>query len=116
MAVRVEDRGDIAYVIAEGMFTGGAETTQLRATLTDLIDDPRRRKILLNLSGTRLMLSLAIGALIEAHTRAQERDIPFYVCGVRSALQKVFSTLHIGTHALKSFDSCEEALEALRKG
>ncbi len=115
MSVRVEERDDVACVIAEGMFTGGTETIQLQATLADLIDDPRRRKVLLNLTGTRLMLSVAIGALVAANARAREREILFYVCGLRPALKIVFDTFQIGADVLTSFDSCDEAFEALRR-
>ena len=77
MAIRIEQAGDVAVVVTEGIFTGGAETDELEASLREVIEKPGQRKILLNLSGTRLMLSLAIGVLMAAHLSAASRGIHF---------------------------------------
>jgi len=115
MSVHIEHVGEVAVVVAEGMFTGGKETLELEASLRALIENKERRKILLNLSGTRLMLSVAIGALVAAHVRATEHGVTFYVCGIRPALKKVFETFQIQSQVLNDFESCEEALQALQE-
>ncbi len=113
-AVRVERVGDVTVVVAEGLFTGGAETEALREQLERALEELGQRKILLNLSATQLMLSLAVGILIQTHARAVERGILFWVCGVRPTLRKVFETLRVQSSALKYDDDCRAALEALQ--
>ena len=114
MAIRIEHVGDVAIVNADGMFTGGEETTEFATALRSLIDG-NEQKILLDLSETRLMLSLAIGALVDSHVRAAERGVLFYVCETRPALKKVFETIQIQSQLLHYFDSRDEALKALQK-
>ena len=112
--VRVERVGDVTVVIAEGLFTGGEETEELRLTLQDALQEKEQRKILLNLSGTQLMLSLAVGILMTTHVRAAERGILFCLCGLRPSLRKVLETLMAKPLTLRHYDDCHAALEALQ--
>jgi anti-anti-sigma factor len=114
MAIRVEHVNDVVVVATEGILTGGQETDEFEATLRGLIDEEGRRKILLDLSGTRLMLSLAIGVMMAAHVRATERSILFYVCGISPGLQKVLETIKAKPNVLNHFDTCSKALQALQ--
>ena len=113
-SVQVERVDDVTVVIAEGLFTGGEETEELRLTMQELLQQPGQRKILLNLSGTQLMLSLAVGILMTTHVRAKELGILFYVCGVRPSLRKVLETIMVKPLSLVHFDDCAAALEGLR--
>ncbi|UCE03503.1 MAG: STAS domain-containing protein [Candidatus Latescibacterota bacterium] len=115
MSIRIDHVGDVAVVVTEGIFTGGPETDELESTLRGLIEEPGRRKILLNLSGTRLMLSLAIGVLMAAHVDATSRGIRFYVCGISPGLRKVLETIKAQPKVLNHFDDCSEALETLQR-
>jgi anti-anti-sigma factor len=114
-SVNVERADDVTVIFAEGLFTGGEETEELRLVMQEALQQPGQRKILLNLSGTQLMLSLAVGILMTTHVRAKERGILFYVCGVRPSLHKVLETIMVKPLALRHFDDCAEALEALKK-
>lgn len=114
-SVQVENVDDVTVVVAEGLFTGGTETEELRQTMQDLLQQPGQRKILLNLSGVQLMLSLAVGILMTTHVRAKERGILFYVCGVRPSLRKVFETIMVRPLSLTHYEDCVAALEVLKK-
>jgi anti-anti-sigma factor len=114
MSIQVEQLGDVAVVVAAGMFTGGSETEELESTLRGLIEEQQHPQVLLNLSGTRLMLSLAIGVLASAHVGATQRGSHFYVCGIRPSLMKVMQTIKVQPNVLNHFERCDEALRALR--
>lgn len=115
MSVQVEHVGDVAVIFAAGSFTGGEETHELESTLRGAIESQQRPKVLLNLSETRLMLSLAIGVLASAHVGASKRSGHLYVCGIRPALMKVIQTIKMQPDVLIHFDDCDEALKRLQE-
>jgi len=114
-SVHVERVDDVTVVIAEGLFTGGEETEELRLTMQEVLQQPGQRKILLDLSGTQLMLSLAVGILMTTHVRARERGILFSVCSVRPSLKKVLETIMAKPLSLHQHEDRAAALETLKK-
>ena len=113
MAIRNEHVGDVAIVIPEGMLTGDPETDKLENNLEELIRGGQK-KILLNLTRTTFMTSLAFGVLIATHTSAKKHNITFYICGMQERVMKVIKVIRVMGWP-KQFDSCDEALKALQE-
>ena len=113
MAIRVEHAGDVAIVVAAGRFTGATETQELDAALTKLIEEEGHKKTLLNLTGTVLMNSVALGVLVKSQNAASQRQAHFALCGLRPRLHALI-TRCFGS-VIQIHDSCDEALETLQK-
>lgn len=111
--VQMERVGQVAMVVADGRFVGKTEINELDALLTKLVEDDGEKKILVNLTGTGLMSSMALGVLIKTQRAATARGAHLALCGLhprlRSVVVRCFGSL------LQLFDRCDEALQALQK-
>ena len=112
--VRIEHVQDVAMVIAEGAFTGGAETEELDAALMDLMVEGGQAKVLLNLTGTTHLGSSSIGILAAAHGHAQDNSLEFWICGLNKRIEHLLDLMQLGTELI-IHDDCAEALLALQE-
>ena len=115
MAARIEYLGDVAIVIAEGMFRHGTEPAQLEAALKQVIIIEGCRKVLVDLSLAEIKSSMAIGVLASATASARNSEGHVVLCGVEPQLKRVLSIFHCFSRPLEMYDSCDDALEALQK-
>jgi anti-anti-sigma factor len=113
MTIRIEQLGDVSVVVAEGMFKGGTETTELDDVLRTLMVEEKRPKILLDVTGTDFLGSSAIGVIGAAHGHARDHKLNLWICGMRRRVQAVFDLMQFGPE-LRVFESNREAIEALR--
>ena len=115
MATRIEYLGDVAIVIAEGVFRHGIEPDQLEAALKQVVIVKGCRKVLVDLSQAEIKSSMAIGVLASATASARKCDGHIVLCGVEPHLRRGLSIFHCFSQPLEMYDSFEDALEALHK-
>lgn len=114
MAIQVEEVEGVAVVSATGMFKGGPETDELDAVLKKLMFEERRKKVLLDLSGTAFLGSSSIGVIGAAHGHARDHKLNFWTCGMSKRVQSVFGLMKFGPE-LRGFDNTDAALKAFQK-
>ena len=115
VASRIEYLGDVAVVVADGVFGHGSDTDQLQAVLTRVIVLEGCEKVLVDLSQAKIMSSIAIGVLAAARGSARKSGGRLVLCGLDPRLQKVLSVFHCFSQPFEIFDSYDDALEALKK-
>lgn len=112
-SVRIEHVDDVALVVTEGRFVGNKEIEALDQALKELVLEAGAEKVLVDLSETPLMSSMALGVLIKTQRASAERGVFFVLCGahvrLRSVIERCFGSL------LEMFDRRDEAIESLRK-
>ena len=114
MAIRIKHVGDVAIVIAAGDFMREPDVDKLSAAIAEIIDHDGCQKVLVNLSQTQRVNSMALGVLVAAATRALKVGGHVVICGMQRRIQDVVTT-RCFPMPFKVFDSCDEALKALQE-
>src|SRR5262245_17328612 len=113
MSLHVERVGDVAVVVPEGMLRGGKETDELQNVLRKLTYD-RQKKILLDLSKTSHMTSIAIGVLTGIHASALSKGLRFCLCCIESRIQSVLLQIKL-LNILEVYPTRADALKAMEE-
>lgn len=101
--------GSVALLEPKGSMVGGEETTNLRAAITDLVEQGNR-KLIIDLSKVTYLNSTALGVLVYAHTSYTKNKGQVKLCGINKNIDNIF----VISKLTMVFEVCETRDEAVK--
>ena len=87
---------------------------ELREEMTQLVDQERPQKLLVDFDGLQYCTSEFIGVLIRAHRQLSKESGRVDLCNLQSTIREVFKTLNLDGTMFHIHPSRKEALKAFQ--
>jgi anti-sigma B factor antagonist len=101
--------GTVALLEPKGSLVGGPETDDLRAAVTDLVDQGNK-KLIIDLAKVTYLNSTALGVLVSAHNTYSRNEGQVKLCGINKNINNIF----VISKLTMVFDVCDTREEALK--
>jgi anti-sigma B factor antagonist len=111
--VEQEDYGDVTVVrVKLPQLQDDAETDVVFDTLYTLVDDPARKKIVLEVGGIKYFASAALGKLMTLNRKVRETGSQLVLCSVTPTVERILEITRL-KDLLLTYDNERLAREAL---
>ena len=107
MGLMARNQNGITILTPSGMLLGGKETDELAAKIAEL-DEAGNEMLILDMSRTTFMTSIAIAAVLRAHISYTKRGAVVKICGLDKHIREIFVMTRI---AMVFGDNLHETLE-----
>jgi len=114
MALTVRSENGVTIVTPSGQLLGGKETDELENKISEL-DKAGDKRLILDMSRTTFMTSIAIAAVVRAHVSYTKRGARVKICGLDKHIKQIFVvTKLVMVFGNEMHDTVEEGLAAFR--
>jgi anti-sigma B factor antagonist len=111
--VEQEDYGDVTVVrVKLPQLQDDAETDVVFDTLYTLVDDPARKKFVLEVGGIKYFASAALGKLMTLNRKVRETGSQLVLCSVTPTVERILQITRL-SDLLLTYDNERLAREAL---
>ena len=113
MPISTSERHKAAIVEIKGKFFGSRDGAEYQRTIQQLLDDGQTH-IVLDLSGTELMDSSGIGALIESAQQVRAKGGDIRLAGVEKKMKNLFLMTRLLGEVFQDYETVDGAAESYK--
>ena len=111
MPISTSERYHAAVVEIKGKFFGSRDGAEYQQTIQSLLDSGKTQ-VVLDLSGTQLMDSSGIGALIESATKVRAKGGDVRLAGVEKKMKNLFLMTRLLGEVFQDYETVDEAAQS----
>ena len=113
MPISTSERHKAAIVEIKGKFFGSRDGAEYQQAIQQLLDDGQTH-IVLDLSGTELMDSSGIGALIESAQKVRAKGGDIRLAGVEKKMKNLFLMTRLLGEVFQDYETVDGAAESYK--